>query len=635
MCKFQSANKLLSSSWDGKAHTYAIVESLKPADQVTGLDLYIFVVRRRVDKKTKVTTCYVDVKSELLRDILRDVLNDIKGISLNESKLSVEQNLLYTTLPELELCKSRNEIAPLDQEGTLHLGLLVDYLRSAYADTTQSIQSLLPTGDITYDLLWALFKPNALVYTTCSGTHKPRCVRYNFGGEKKTMAGTKYWSLDCSYLGFNGEDLGLFPIELKIAKFRGAKYIKALEAFPLQYHAEARTVRADLLGCGRKFMSLRGTYHRCYNGSAFYVRDGQQVEVRIDGRIMVDAACFRKMNPNYFRPTASSEASSDDGSIVTSFDLASETSPDQCEGSVVGQAETTDEFLLICCPTVPGFSLRHKLWVEFAVADIKEIEWSSAPFDCLTLPDEQKETIMAVTETEASRDPDHEFDDFVNGKGRGVIVLLHGNPGVGKTLTAEAIAEHRQKPIYSISAGDLPTDTSQLESQLFKIFQVARHWDAILLLDEADVFLEKRAPKDIVRNGVVSVFLRTMEYCQGIMLLTTNRVTEFDPAALSRIHLKMKYDDLKSSAKGEVWRIFLSRACTAYGDPIISDGDLKRLSNAHFNGREIRNTIAIARKIAIKQKSIVLFSHLEKAVAASKEFLIEFNGPDHVSSVFL
>jgi hypothetical protein len=66
------------------------------------------------------------------------------------------------------------------------------------------------------------------------------------------------------------------------------------------------------------------------------------------------------------------------------------------------------------------------------------------------------------------------------------------------------------------------------------------------------VFLEKRAPKDIVRNGVVSVFLHTMEYCQGIMLLTINRVTEFDPAALSRIHLKMKYDDLESSAKGEV-----------------------------------------------------------------------------------
>jgi hypothetical protein len=284
------------------------------------------------------------------------------------------------------LCQGWNEISPLDQEGTSHLGLLVDYLRSVYADTTQSMLSLRPTGNITYDLLWALFKPNALVYTTCSGTRKPRCVRYNFGEEKNTMTGTKYWSLDCSYLDFNGEDLGLFPIELKIAKFRGTKHINALEAFPLQYHAEATTFRADLLECGRKFMSLRGTHHRYCNGSAFYVRDGQQVEVRIDSRIMVDAAYFRKMNPNYFRPTvldldhrfdlsaywdpldyessdeASSEASSDSGSITTSFDLASPTSPFQPEGSVVGQAETTDELLLICCPTVPGFSLKDKMW---------------------------------------------------------------------------------------------------------------------------------------------------------------------------------------------------------------------------------------------------------------------------------
>src|SRR5947207_4439315 len=106
ICKSQSANKLLSSGWDGKAHTYAIVESLKPVGEVTGLDQCVFVVRRRVgqyidatpssladceslDKKTKVTTCYVDVKSELLRDILRDVLKDVRGISPNESKLSV------------------------------------------------------------------------------------------------------------------------------------------------------------------------------------------------------------------------------------------------------------------------------------------------------------------------------------------------------------------------------------------------------------------------------------------------------------------------------------------------------------------------------------------------------------------
>ncbi len=106
------------------------------------------------------------------------------------------------------------------------------------------------------------------------------------------------------------------------------------------------------------------------------------------------------------------------------------------------------------------------------------------------------------------------------------------------------------------------------------------------------MFLEERAPKDIHRNGVVSVFLRTMEYCQGIMLLTTNRVTEFDPAALSRIHLKVKYDDLKSNAKSEVWRNFLARACTSYGAPSISADELKRLSNTHLNGREVRSLAA-------------------------------------------
>ncbi|KAG9242067.1 hypothetical protein BJ878DRAFT_426724, partial [Calycina marina] len=65
----------------------------------------------------------------------------------------------------------------------------------------------------------------------------------------------QYWSLDCRYLDFNGEDSGLLPIELKIAKFRGAMRINALEAFPLQYHVQATGIRADLLRCGRKFMS--------------------------------------------------------------------------------------------------------------------------------------------------------------------------------------------------------------------------------------------------------------------------------------------------------------------------------------------------------------------------------------------
>ena len=73
-----------------------------------------------------------------------------------------------------------------------------------------------------------------------------------------------------------------------------------------------------------------------------------------------------------------------------------------------------------------------------------------------------------------------------------------------------------------------------------------------MLLDKADVFLKAYAPKDIVCNSIVLVFLYIIEYCQGIMLLITNYVTKFDLAALSRIYLKVKYDNLTSKARREV-----------------------------------------------------------------------------------
>ena len=74
-------------------------------------------------------------------------------------------------------------------------------------------------------------------------------------------------------------------------------------------------------------------------------------------------------------------------------------------------------------------------------------------------------------------------------------------------------------------------------------------WGAILLLDEADVFLERRSSQDLVRNGLVSVFLRKLEYCEGVMFLTTNRVAQFDEAILTRIHLMLRYDDLNQAAR--------------------------------------------------------------------------------------
>ncbi|KAK5141904.1 hypothetical protein LTR04_002423, partial [Oleoguttula sp. CCFEE 6159] len=101
---------------------------------------------------------------------------------------------------------------------------------------------------------------------------------------------------------------------------------------------------------------------------------------------------------------------------------------------------------------------------------------------------------------------------------------------VGETLTAEGISEHLQKLLYAISAEELGTTVEKLEAQLPLIFQRADKWDAIILLDEADVFLEQRSLHDVHRNALVSVFLRELGYYPGIMFLTTNRVQQIDEA---------------------------------------------------------------------------------------------------------
>ncbi|KAJ3043363.1 hypothetical protein HDU99_009986 [Rhizoclosmatium hyalinum] len=184
--------------------------------------------------------------------------------------------------------------------------------------------------------------------------------------------------------------------------------------------------------------------------------------------------------------------------------------------------------------------------------------------------------------------------DLINGKGGGLIFLLHGCPGVGKTLTAESVAEHLHKPLYSVSAGELGTDVASLERKLSEILEVASAWSAVILIDEADIFLERRSENDIERNALVGIFLRLLEYHQGILFLTTNRVQCFDQAFKSRITLALRYGDLESSAREQIWKTFLDRS-EGEGNWNL---DVTELGKADINGREIKNVVRLAKAMA-------------------------------------
>jgi len=114
----------------------------------------------------------------------------------------------------------------------------------------------------------------------------------------------------------------------------------------------------------------------------------------------------------------------------------------------------TDEEYLISSPVVLGFAFAEKLWLEFTVSGVKDIVWNEGAYDSLVLEDNTKAIVKALVESHKYH-PAESIDDVIQGKGKGLVAVLHGPPGTGKTLTAEGISELLKCPLYMVSAGEL------------------------------------------------------------------------------------------------------------------------------------------------------------------------------------
>jgi AAA+ superfamily predicted ATPase len=186
-------------------------------------------------------------------------------------------------------------------------------------------------------------------------------------------------------------------------------------------------------------------------------------------------------------------------------------------------------------------------------------------------------------------------------------MLLSGSPGVGKTLTAESVAEHMKVPLYMMGASDLGTDSSEIEESLGRIMEMVAKWNAVLLLDECDVFLEARNSNDLERNKLVSIFLRTLEYYEGILFLTTNRVDNIDAAFQSRIHISLEYESLNAASRAHVWTNFIARGI----QHSISIEQVEELAKIDLNGRQINNVLKTAQLLACRKKAPLAYEHLK------------------------
>lgn len=254
--------------------------------------------------------------------------------------------------------------------------------------------------------------------------------------------------------------------------------------------------------------------------------------------------------------------------------------------------------------------MAKKEWLEFYLDLVKDITFSDDAFDSLVIPEDQKEIILAFAESQASNSK--VFDDVVSGKGRGHITLLSGPPGVGKTLTAESVAEHMHAPLYMLSAGDLGINPWDVENRLNTILEMVARWDAVLLLDECDIYLEKRSVKDLERNKLVSIFLRLLEYYEGILFLTTNRIDNIDSAFQSRIHISLSYPELDHSTRRYIWENFLRLLGVL--DSWAAE-DLDELAQMELNGRQIKNVLKSAALLSARKKESLSRGYVDKVLA--------------------
>lgn len=267
-----------------------------------------------------------------------------------------------------------------------------------------------------------------------------------------------------------------------------------------------------------------------------------------------------------------------------------------------------DAILLPVHPVIRVFDLRSHEHYDVHVSNLTPYAYDASVIDKLVLPAGTKRLIDALTGSVISN-----LSDVIRGKAQGVIVLCSGVPGTGKTLTAEVYSEAARRPLYLVQCSQLGTDEEELEKKLGLVLERATRWRAILLIDEADVYVRERG-EDIQQNAIVGVFLRLLEYYSGILFLTTNRVAVVDDAILSRVTAHVKYVPPKGEERARLWRILLRQ----YLDPTRTgaiDNIAERAVDGWpaISGRSMRQLIRLGLILAKSRQEAFSVAHMTEA----------------------
>ncbi|KAI1742321.1 hypothetical protein F4680DRAFT_46464 [Xylaria scruposa] len=485
------------------------------------------------------------------------------------------------------------------------------------------------------------------------------------------------------YIDFDGQRFAPVRGDASIEFFEGEKEITKLPIYPVRFYKDHEFFLRELRERGQRFREIVSSGNPTFSYQGWTLTkdpSGHDIESRpglgatwpenIESDVIVDFNEAFQVNPwwkpafqqfpeaesfyptitrdefpivewsdrSRFKEFASREEMVVEYDAVRELEWAKFTETDP----FIGQSEASEPLGHLAQTLTPDdlallpsrlfvYALRSRSFINADIKYLKPVRDTLNPLESLQLPEKHKVMIQSAVFGHLEKKKvrrratllNSEFpdQDVIHGKGRGLAVLLHGPPGVGKTATAEAIAHFYKKPLFPITSSDLGTDPWDVEAKLSEIFRLANLWDCILLLDEAETLLAQREKKDnnLQKSSLVSVFLRTLEYYSGILFLTTNRPDVMDDAVKSRVQVSLQYPRLGLIETLAIFQTNLDRLmdieferARITGEPALevkSDGILA-FAAAHYhrhegnaasppwNGRQIRNAFQIAPSIA-------------------------------------
>ncbi|MCR5123274.1 MAG: ATP-binding protein [Ruminococcus sp.] len=199
---------------------------------------------------------------------------------------------------------------------------------------------------------------------------------------------------------------------------------------------------------------------------------------------------------------------------------------------------------------------------------------------------------------------------------KSILINLYGESGTGKTMAAHAVAKELGKKLVCVNYADIESKyVGETSKNLTSIFKYASEQNAILFFDEADALLSRRVTNmsnstDVSVNQTRSVLLTLMNDYEGMIIFTTNFISNFDSAFMRRIQYHIYFEMPNSKLREMLWRKYIPQR-------MPTDTDFRAIAEAHdgISGSDIANAVLkAALKAAMIGDNMVRQRYFEDAV---------------------